>query len=248
MPPIKCFFIEPTDKMQQSLRRYTGLADEAGKCSQSGCSYHNASVLTEIAPYTPGLATHSEQIKPFDDPRWPAACVCGYAFRTNDWWQADHHRIYHRLDNGEELELRAFGPGAMYFADWMTDKGPDGRALAVVCPTSDDRKQAVWQVDTTASNCDMKCKNCGQDYRHHYSHLYRADFEIPAGAIEAVKDCPKYEGVDNGAHRCWVRHGDPRTGIISVDKAGNTCGAGQGSIMIGGWHGHLKDGYLIEIP
>lgn len=45
-------------------------------------------------------------------------------------------------------------------------------------------------------------------------------------------------------HRCWVRHGDPRTGVVHVDKNGNTCGAGAGSILCGGYHGFLHNGEL----
>lgn len=47
---------------------------------------------------------------------------------------------------------------------------------------------------------------------------------------------------DDTVHRCWVRHGDPRTGFIHVDKNGNTCGAGGGSIVMGSYHGFLHNG------
>lgn len=43
-------------------------------------------------------------------------------------------------------------------------------------------------------------------------------------------------------HRCWVRHGDPPQ--ITVDKSGQTCSAGAGSIQIGDYHGFLQDGNL----
>lgn len=49
---------------------------------------------------------------------------------------------------------------------------------------------------------------------------------------------------DDDVHRCWVRHGDPRTGIVHVDKNGNTCGAGAGSILCGSYHGFLHNGEL----
>lgn len=45
-------------------------------------------------------------------------------------------------------------------------------------------------------------------------------------------------------HRCWIRHGDPP--IITVDKNGNTCSAGAGSIAIGNYHGFLKNGELTD--
>lgn len=44
------------------------------------------------------------------------------------------------------------------------------------------------------------------------------------------------------AHRCWVRHGTPPD--ITVDKNGKTCAAGAGSIVVPGWHGFLRNGYL----
>lgn len=45
-------------------------------------------------------------------------------------------------------------------------------------------------------------------------------------------------------HRCWVRHGDPRTEPVTVDKNGVTCSAGAGSILAGGYHGFLSAGVL----
>lgn len=49
---------------------------------------------------------------------------------------------------------------------------------------------------------------------------------------------------DDKVHRCWCRHGDPRTGNVHVDKNGNTCAAGAGSIAIGSYHGFLHNGEL----
>lgn len=45
-------------------------------------------------------------------------------------------------------------------------------------------------------------------------------------------------------HRCWVRHGRPEDGTLHVDKNGNTCSAGAGSIDTGKWHGFLHHGHL----
>jgi len=46
------------------------------------------------------------------------------------------------------------------------------------------------------------------------------------------------------AHQCWVRHGDPRECRVTVDKNGDTCAAGAGSIVAGDYHGFLRDGVL----
>lgn len=45
-------------------------------------------------------------------------------------------------------------------------------------------------------------------------------------------------------HKCWVRHGDPREGHVTVDKQGDTCSAGAGSIAADDYHGFLVNGLL----
>jgi hypothetical protein len=50
---------------------------------------------------------------------------------------------------------------------------------------------------------------------------------------------------DDREHRCWVRHGDPSSGPITVDKNGRTCAAGAGSIDTGAYHGFLRGGVLV---
>jgi len=45
-------------------------------------------------------------------------------------------------------------------------------------------------------------------------------------------------------HQCWVRHGDPRECQVTVDKNGDTCAAGAGSILAGDYHGFLQAGIL----
>lgn len=49
---------------------------------------------------------------------------------------------------------------------------------------------------------------------------------------------------DDDVHRCWVRHGAPPN--LTVDKQGDTCVAGAGSIVTETWHGFLRDGYLVD--
>jgi hypothetical protein len=49
---------------------------------------------------------------------------------------------------------------------------------------------------------------------------------------------------NDDVHRCWVRHGKPEDGTLHVDKNGNTCQAGAGSIMAGDYHGFLHNGQL----
>lgn len=47
----------------------------------------------------------------------------------------------------------------------------------------------------------------------------------------------------DNTHRCWLRDGEAPN--ITVGKNGpNTCSAGAGSILIGNYHGFLRNGYL----
>lgn len=54
---------------------------------------------------------------------------------------------------------------------------------------------------------------------------------------------------DDDEHRCWVRVGEPPK--LTVNKEGDTCDAGGGSILTAAgsdqeWHGFLRDGRLVR--
>lgn len=51
---------------------------------------------------------------------------------------------------------------------------------------------------------------------------------------------------DDDVHRCWCRHGRPEDGTLHVDKNGDTCAAGAGSIVSGDFHGFLHNGHLVS--
>lgn len=224
MEPIKCFFLEPTGVEKMGLRRYGSDSDCMTKCPTG---WHDAT--TDIGRCSVEEAPQLQRVyadERRDDPRWPKTCEkCGYEFKPTDAYQLFTQQVYRRVDTGEELTLREAPAGAMYYADWMIDRwdgwdkskslpwgpGPDGHFLVVKCPPAGRE----WNVDSRASNCDLK---------------------------------------EDNEHKCWVRHGSiavPNPDI-TVDKNGLTCNAGAGSIIInnssGGmvWHGHLKNGYLVE--
>jgi len=70
--------------------------------------------------------------------------------------------------------------------------------------------------------------------------------KLPNGATWSIdghaSNCTDTDGFWRGEHKCWVRHGDPTTGNITVDKNGATCNAGAGSILSGNYHGFLQNG------
>jgi hypothetical protein len=68
----------------------------------------------------------------------------------------------------------------------------------------------------------------------------------PGGEWMVDSRCSNCTLPDDHVHKCWVRHGDPRTGNIHVDKNGVTCSAGAGSIISGSYHGFLHNGELTS--
>ncbi len=201
--PIKCFWLEPTDREKRYLRRY------AGKSTCTGpMSYHDAmNFLDESTEVWDKDKNHwvdsGQMAKDFEgNPLWPTHCACGYEFKLEDEKQLFSSHLYRRTDTGEEMTLRDAPDGAMWEATWYSGMpswcGDDGRAIICRVPTKHD-----WHIDGPCSNCTRP----------------------------------------NEPHRCWVRHGIPPE--LTVDKNGNTCAAGAGSILTPTWHGFLQNGYLV---
>jgi AMMECR1 domain-containing protein/orotate phosphoribosyltransferase len=70
----------------------------------------------------------------------------------------------------------------------------------------------LWVIDSEAANCTSPAKR------------------NPDGSY----------GREQENHHCWIIHGAPPQ--ITVDKNGETCAAGAGSILVGGYHGFLRNG------
>lgn len=186
MGTIRCYVIEPTDRVRQELRRYNpAVWDDGtqrgvrsgGDCPAHPDGYHNAQVRIEEAPLR--LDEHGyvengalEETPPHDDPRWPTQCACGYAFTEADVWQLWTEHVYRRVDTGADTTLRDAPAGAMYRAPWYTrlaGAAPDGDPLCVKTPAGQ------WCIDECATDCPY----------------YSRPTERPAG------------------HHCWTRQGTP---------------------------------------
>lgn len=96
---------------------------------------------------------------------------------------------------------------------------------------------------------------CGDLYYLHHDQGIHCEWENCDGwHLHAVLPNGHYWNMDQRAsncgrpedktHRCWVRHGQPPN--VHVDKNGDTCQAGAGSILAGDWHGFLHHGELVE--
>ena len=162
---IKCFWLEPTNRVRIYLRRYVG-HDDDDKCAVAEGGYHHAEAYIGERPaiyvdHSTGHRSLGEQTHLLEDPRWPTHCLCGHEFR------GEHHvrqgLIYKRADTGEELELREAPVGAMWDAWWFRDaggwRGEDGLSLTVKTPGGE------WLIDGPANNCTMP-DDRGQ-HRHH---------------------------------------------------------------------------------
>ena len=71
--------------------------------------------------------------------------------------------------------------------------------------------------------------------------------ETPGGTWSIDSRCSNCDMPNDNKHKCWPRRGEAP--MITVDKNfGNTCTAGAGSILMktNGWHGFLREGYLID--
>jgi hypothetical protein len=224
----KCFMVEGTENVAQFYRRYQHSSDGAACPGKPGkYSYHNARNYIGDAPVIWSahgdckyISNGSKTVLDKTDPRWPTKCdACDYVFTEDDEWQLFVEHIYLRPDTGELYRYRDLPVGAMWYAAWAAEfwTGPDGKSLMVKTPGGE------WQIDSRANNCDSLCKNCNKPYHAHNSGT-----------------CTTYE--DSNPHNCWIRHGTPPE--IHVDKNGNTCGAGAGSILCGDYHGFLHNGHL----
>lgn len=78
---------------------------------------------------------------------------------------------------------------------------------------------------------------CGLDGR---ALIVKLPNGVPWHIDGCANNCTDQADFHRGGHKCWVRHGEPP--LITVDKAGKTCGAGAGSILSGNYHGFLRQG------
>lgn len=171
MSRVQCFMLEPTDRVQQKLRRYIpSRREEPCPLMPGNYSYHNAEVRIEDALVIPdehpgyegyirnGVSGEIERYR--EDPRWPTQCGCGYVFTDDDDRQVFCELIYRRADTGEEFALRDAPAGALWYAPWVAKffrPQLPGGPIIVKLPDGTD-----WQVDSMANNCTMP-----DDHTHH---------------------------------------------------------------------------------
>lgn len=205
MTRIACFLLEPTERVQVRLRRYTY---NTGSCplDQSSYSYHQAfQFLCEEPVEKDAQGYHCNGVKPLlphDDGRWPKTCACGYHFQEEDRWQRFTDDIYVRKDTGEEMTIQEAPAGAMWYAWWMDQFQipQDDHNLVVKTPGGE------WSIDSQASNCTMP------DDRKQEKHHCWVRSGIPP-LVTVGKDGPTCSA-GAGSIQCGKYHGFLRHGYL----------------------------------
>jgi hypothetical protein len=152
---------EPTGRCVLGLRRFT-FSKGGGGCANDG---HDALVMIDERPQgmvrSNGVEHWDWVARPADfpgDPRWPAACSCGYVFQPDDEWQVWTDHLYERPGVPGAVCRGELPAGACFDAWWMPWKGSDGRSLIIRCPRDDGAPSDIsddWHVDGPASNCTI---------------------------------------------------------------------------------------------
>ena len=103
--------------------------------------------------------------------------------------------------------------------------------------------------DTCAPEFDAPAAPPGATWNAHWYHRKGPDgmslhVLLPNGRTWTVDSEANNCTRKGESHCCWVRHGDPHQANVTVDKDGDTCAAGAGSIQAGDYHGFLVSGVL----
>lgn len=214
----KAFWLtEVPNRVQVSLRRLGG-----PRVCDGSTRYCQARVT--ISDDADALVVKSVPVSAYrGHASWPTMCFrCGQPFHADGQWLVDTEQLYEGAPDEKRYTLRDAPIGAMWDAHWYRNAANDLNnpytgpdGLSLVVKTPG----GDWLVDGEASNCKKT--------------QYGPTLADPKGVWWLGR-----------THYCWIRHGDPHTGNVHVDKNGETCKAGAGSIQIGGWHGYLDHGYL----
>lgn len=243
--PIRCFLVVETGISRVSLRRFRYSTKSKCPAQDSPYSCCDASVVIGEEPTRWVRKTHGEregvylespEPPPRDDPRWPTKCAyCGYEFGLDDEWQCNTNVIYAPAPgNDGPYEIpreewrwteRDLPVGAMYFPTWLQPgqsyDEPEGSTPGY-CEPQDG---GVLTVIVPAWN----------------DHTGRSEWVVDSYCSNCTRRGER--------HHCWPRHG--KAPWITVDKNGDTCAAGAGSIWVNmssgrGWHGFLREGWLVD--
>lgn len=182
-----------------------------------GCGHRMEQIEGEF-PFN--KATGESEHPSWDDLNWPTRCEgCG---RTLDFDLAH--------EGHDDRHTR----GATFYRD------AQGREL----PLNEFGPGAMWEAPWYGSDWQ------GEDGRTIVVRVpgnanvpHASDWLIDSQATNCTRK-------EDKTHHCWCRHGEPP--VLTVNKNDcHTCQTGGGSYWHassqGGWHGHLTNGWLVEV-
>jgi hypothetical protein len=213
---VTCFWLEPTGLTQAGLRRYSpSSGNPEPPCPREGgkWGYHGALVILAQVPIT-----WSDE-RPAGHSHWFRESDDRYGIADFAYPGHDDPRWPSRCECGYEFTA---GDAWQEWEDRLYRRADSGALVTL----RDAPPGAMWDANWYGrkgpdGRClAVKCPN-GDDWI------------VDSRASNCTMP-------DDNEHRCWVRHGEPPR--ITVDKNGNTCQAGGGSIQAGGYHGFLRDG------
>jgi len=222
---VKCFYVEITDKCKVYLRRYS--VDSFWK---NDIKYLKLNPLCiGNSGYSPDF--HNAEILYGIYPiPYTADKVT-----VDEFPMLDHnHPLWKHVAVCKcGYEFDEYDHYQMFVDDIYIDKA-NGREHSLRTRTPGMMWNAPWRLSFEKNQVDGKylCVICPDGL----------EWDIDSQA----RNCTMK--TDN-VHKCWIRHGTPP--IITVDKAGLTCGAGAGSIQtyghkdgkdFGSYHGFLRNG------
>lgn len=221
MPTIDCFLLEPTDRTRLFLRRYTktqNAATEARMCGGRPAYYHQA-----LVPVGEARSVLDPETKCWTRGTVPAVADVIHDERWPTKCADCDYEFCSCADPACVIDAY------QVFTDQIYRRADTGEEMAL----RDAPAGAMWFADWMSTIDRYK----GPDGRTLMVRTPGGDWLVDGVA----GNCTKPDDVE---HRCWVRHGEAPN--ITVDKDGNTCSAGAGSIGIGGYHGFLRSGQLVD--
>lgn len=151
------------------------------------------------------------------------------------------HVAYELADTGQVQ----FGPCERCGTPWDGARGDLSSSGQVVYDTPSGQLEpgCLWWGKCHTFNCPMfgPPRFCFGGFCEFGEHLYGM---LPDGHMWDIDSRASNCTRPGEPHRCWVRHFDPQTetAAFTVDKNGDTCSAGAGSIDDGTYHGFLTNG------
>lgn len=212
---VKVFWLEPTDRERRWLRRFSFGSKHECPNNTYGCEATMVELGEFDILYTKeGYIKGSDRDVPHSDPRWPKTCK--HCSRAFD--DKDEWQVHSKQlyvrPDTGERYTLRDAPVGACWDAWWVHHGEDHEA----------KQGCGWSIGPDGRCLVVKCPD-GYDWH-------------------VDSRCSNCTLPDDNVHHCWVRTGRPEDGTLHVDKNGNTCAAGAGSIVTPNWHGFLHHGVL----